>query len=260
MTWNCKSCFAIKPRVPSNPEIQQHHKPRSPPKNRKRSAPPPHRSHWKSQTRGSAKTTEKPFGAPHHRVWQTTKPVANASADKPRTRTLCRVNRRGRGCRCPAAKRGRHGEPGDESTQRHGGDEEADEEAPDVTDNGARKRHGRRRASAMGGFHRSRRPLDRRRSRRQRRGHPSAARRSPGARRSYRWGIGLAASPLCCYVGDGEGWWRWGWLTDGVGRRRGWRDLGSGNDATRESPEDCHWWMGQWIGCSEFADFELKND
>jgi len=63
--------------------------------------------------------------------------------------TLCRVSRRGRGC---GYRRARRGEPGDESTQRRGGDEEADEEAPDEADDGAKKRRGRRRASAIGGF------------------------------------------------------------------------------------------------------------
>jgi len=50
------------------------------------------------------------------------------------------------------------------------------------------------------------------------------------------------ASPLCCFVGDGEGVVEMGLADGSVGRRRGWRDLGSRNDDTRESPGGgCHW-------------------
>jgi len=40
-------------------------------------------------------------------------------------------------------------------------------------------------------------------------------------------------------------WWRWGGLAGGW-RRRGWGDLGSGNDVlyTREGPAGSHWWVG----------------
>ena len=67
---------------------------------------------------------------------------------------MWRESRRGRGCGRAAARRARRGEPGDESAQRDGADEEADDDEAEAEaeGDGARKRRGRRSASAIGGW------------------------------------------------------------------------------------------------------------
>jgi hypothetical protein len=130
-----RSPTRYKNRIPSNLQwqyraLQQRHKPPS----------------------STSFTPESPNNAVERHTAAADKQQSRMQIFQPRTRTLYRVSRRGRGCGWAAARRARRGEPGADSTQQHGGDEEADEETPDAAGDGARKRRGRRRASAIGGF------------------------------------------------------------------------------------------------------------